>query len=352
MARPGLPTPRWDARVAGRDGARQGWLPRRLALGLLAIALAATSAGCVSLPREKTGKVPAWSPASADATSTFLRTYDEVTSRAAAARNDRLITSVESGPLLQASQAEFQIAKRLDPDNKKPTSAPTHSDSKVYLPKFAKYPVWFFAVSQTGEDARPTVDLVLRPRAGALWKKAASVVLDEGADLPRLATRDGSAVDVSQETGGTLVRPPSKVAIAYAALLTDGPKAPQARAFEPHPQTTRSQEATAQNKRQSSAFSYTQKFEVTSVRALATTDGGALELFTLAESENLAMKAGSLKFDRDDAVAAYTGVAAPTAFLRTTWVWQVAAFVPPEGQGNGKVRLLGVNRSLASAEGK
>ncbi|GAA5031976.1 hypothetical protein [Actinopolymorpha pittospori] len=352
MARPGLPTPRWGARVAARAGAGQARLTRRIAFGALVVALAATGTGCVSLPQEKTGKAPVWSPASADATSTFLRTYDEVTRRAAAGRNDKLITSVESGPLLQASQAEFQIAKRLDPDNKKPASAPTHTGSKVYLPKFQKYPVWFFTVSSTGEAARPTVGLVLRPRAGALWKKAVSVDLDEGVDLPPLATRDGAAVDVSQETGGTLVRPPSKVAIAYAALLADGPTAPQARAFEPHTQTTRSQQATAQNKSQSSAFSYNQKFEVTSVRALATTDGGGLELFTLAETENLAMKTGSLKFERTDAVAAYTGVAAPTAFLRTNWVWQVAAFVPPKDQGNGKVRLLGVDRSLASAEMK
>ncbi|WP_157180945.1 hypothetical protein [Actinopolymorpha alba] len=330
-------------------------VPRLLARGVLvgAMGLALATAGCVSMPEARTGKAaPAWSPASEDATKAFLKRHDEISNKARLTRNPDLARAVESGPLLRASSAAFLIARRLDPKNKKPAKPLTHDDPQVYLPKFDNYPVWFVAVSQVAQEGRTAVDLVARSSAGSPWKKAQSVELDEDAQLPALAMRDGAAIDVSANPGDTLVRPPAKVAIAYAVLLQDGPTAPQAKVFLPSPDTQRAHQAAQQNAR-SKAFSYSQSFDVTSMRALATKDGGALVLFTMAETERLAMRdAATLQFRKEDAVAAYTGLDKGTAFLRTTWVWQVAAVVPATGQGDGKVRLLGVTRSLAEANMK
>lgn len=321
----------------------------RVALGLVCLALAATT-GCVALPETKTGRTPDWTPVSQKAALTFMKRYDAVHNKASKGRDASLISSVESGPLLRASQAEFRIAKRLDPQDKKPAEPVTHADPRVSLPTFDGYPVWFVAVSTVAEEGRTSLDLVMRPSAGSLWKKAQTVTLDEGVQLPALADRDGSAVAVTPGPADGLVRPPDKTAAAYANLLAGGRRSPAAKAFAPHPDTERSHRATEQNKSQSSAFTYEQEFEVTSVRSLATADGGALVLFTMAESEGLAMRNASLKFEKDDAVAAYTGLAEGKTFLRTSWVWQVAALVPAKGQGNGQVRIIGTDRSLASAQ--
>ena len=222
---------------------------------------------------------------------------------------------------------------------------------RFYLPSFKGYPVWFFAVSTVEDDeSRTAIDLVMRPTAGSLWRKAQSLTLDDGVEVPELAERDGHAVDVTAGPADGLARTPTVAAAAYANLLAGGRNAPQAKAFVPHPDTERSHRATEQNKQQSKAFGYEQEFKVTSVRALGTADGGALVLFTMAETESLAMRNASLTFKKDDAVAAYTGLAKGEAFLRTTWVWQVVALVPAKGQEDGKIRILGTDRSLASAE--
>jgi hypothetical protein len=309
------------------------------------------AAACVSTPQPKTGRSPAWSPARPGALAAFLEHYDAVRNDANQGRDGQLVSSVESGPLLRASQADFRIAKRLDPQDKNPGPDVTHGKPQTYLPAFKGYPVWFVAASDIVPDGGRAVDLVVRSSAGSLWKKAQSVALDEGAELPTIAVRDGSPVAVTGQSVG-LARQPAEAATAYAALLERGRDAPQAAAFEAHPDTERAHRASQANRGQASSFSYDQTFEVTSVRALATEDGGALVLFTMAESEALTMRNTSLRFSEDDAVAAYTGVNRGEAFLRTTWVWQVVAAVPPKNPENNKVRLLGTQRSLASAEMK
>jgi hypothetical protein len=321
------------------------------AVGALLLALAA-SAGCVSLPETKTGRSPEWSPATKGKTIGFLQRYDRINAKASAARNPDLIESIQSGPLLTASQAQFRIAQRLDPKDRNPGAAVRHTEPHTYLPTFEGYPVWFFAVSRVAGEGHTAVDLVMRPTAGSLWRKAQSVVLDDEAEVPELLDHDGAAVVAAPGVRKGLARSPSEAATAYAALLEDGPDAPQAPAFVPHPDTDRSHRATEQNRGQANAFTYEQEFSVTSVRALATKDGGALVLFTMTEEESLAMRDASLEFEQDDAVAAYTGLAKGEAFLRTSWIWQVVAAVPTHDAEDIRVRILGTERSLASADMK
>jgi hypothetical protein len=323
----------------------------RVVLGAVLVALTAT-AGCVSFPETKAGRSPAWSPATREKAIGFLQRYDKIDAKASAARDAELIESIQSGPLLTASQAQFRIAKRLDPDDKNSGAPVTHRDPRTYLPAFEDYPVWFFAVSKLADGGDTVVDLVMRPTAGSRWRKAQSVVLDEGAEVPEILDRDKAAVVAPPAVREGLARSPAEAAAAYAALLQDGPDAPQAPAFVPHPGTERSHRATQQNRSQANAFTYKQEFSVTSVRALATKDGGALVLFTMTEAERLAMRNASLEFEQDDAVAAYTGLAKGEAFLRTSWIWQVVAAVPTQDAEDRRVRILGTERSLASAEMK
>ncbi len=332
--------------------------PRRamIALAALATAVAATASGCVTMPKEKTGAAPAWAPISAEDTAAVVHQYDRVEAKAVRTRDAGLLTSVESGPALRAGQGGIRVARGLDPDGKSALTSPTRLGTKVQLPKFSGYPVWFLAFSTTrqaaGQADRTVVDMMTRPSAGSTWKAAQSVVLDAGAQLPALAERGGAPVVLPAAEAGTLIRPADKTASAYALLLTGGPKAPQAWAFVPHPQTVRAQQAPARNAG-SKAFVYRHRYEVTSVRALATADGGALELFTMNEIENFqARPPATLQFDKADPVAAFTGHRTGQTLVRATWVWQVVARVPAKGKGDGKVRLLGVDRGLASVQTK
>lgn len=348
--------------------------PRRtvLALAALVTVVAATASGCVTMPKEKTGAAPAWAPISAEDTAAVVRRYDRIQAKALSSRNAGLLTSVESGPLLRADKGGLRVALGLDPEGRSTLTSPRRSGTLARLPKFSGYPVWFLAVSTvdqapaqalgqetgrgTGQAAaqsrRTVVDMMTRSRAGSSWKAAQSVVLDEGARLPDLAERGGAPVVLPAGDAGTLIRPADKTATAYALLLTGGPKAPQAWAFAPHPQTVRAQQASAQKVR-SQEFVYRHRFEVTSVRALATADGGALELFTLNEIENFQPRGSApLMFDKEDPVAAYTGHRIGQTLVRATWVWQVVAHVPAKGKGDGKVHLLGVRRGLASVQSK
>jgi hypothetical protein len=309
----------------------------------------AVGVACVSTPQPKSGRAPAWSPARPGALTAFLVHHEVVRSKATQDRDSKLIRSVQSGALLHASQAGYRIADRLDSQDGNPTPEVAHRKPQTYLPAFDGYPVWFVAVSDMVPDGGTSVDLVLRPSAGALWKKSLSVVLDKGAKVPQIAERDGSPAAVTGRTVGPVMQP-AEAAAAYAALLERGPDSAQAAEFVPHPDTERAHTASQANRAQSSAFSYDQTFEVTSVRALSTADGGALVLFTMAENEELSMRNASLQFAEDDAVAAYTGVLKAESFLRTTWVWQVVAAVPPTNPDDNRVRLLGSQRSLASAE--
>ncbi|MFD2079575.1 hypothetical protein SAMN05421678_11697 [Actinopolymorpha cephalotaxi] len=321
-----------------------------LMLAALTSVVAATASGCVTMPKEKTGAAPAWAPISAEDTQGVVRQYDRLEAKALRTGNADLLRSVESGPLLRARQGALRVARGLDSEGTSAPTSPKRSGTVVRLPRFSGYPVWFLAVSTDG--ARKVVDMMSRPRAGSTWKAAQSVVLDQGVQLPALAGPAGTPVVLPPAAAGTLIRPADKTASAYALLLAGGPKSPQAWAFVPHPQTDRAQQAAARNA-QSKAFVYRHRYEVTSVRALATADGGALELFTLNEIENFqARPPATLEFDKADPIAAFTEHRTGQALVRATWVWQVVARVPARGKGDGKVRLLGVDRGLASVQTK
>ncbi|REF35368.1 hypothetical protein [Thermasporomyces composti] len=324
-------------------------LRRSVGIGALVVAVWATASGCVTMPEARIGRTVAWSPVTSERALTFLKRYEQVSNKASETRDPELIAQVESGPLLRATRAEFRIANRLDPDRTSRSTRARYTNQRIYIPDLADYPVWFVAVSDLADEGRTTVSLVVRSNAGSLWHMTQSVALDDDAQLPELVERNGKVVALDTGSNEGLVRSPWQAAQAYANLLMAGPDAPHAAAFHPHPQTARSHQATQRNKEQP-GFTYDQKVSVVSVRALAVADGSAFVLFTLEENEELSLQDARLRFDRNDAVAAYTGRAEGDSYLRTSWVWQAVAVVPPKGAPDPRIRLLGVERSLESAK--
>jgi hypothetical protein len=318
---------------------------------VVALTLAAASA-CVQLPEKKTGAAPPWTPTSVESSVKFFGHYDTVHLEASEQRDAGLVATVESGPLLRVSEATYKIKRRVDPQRKDTTAPFTRTNPSIALPRFVKYPVWLLGTSaMSNGNGRQVVDLVTRSTAGAEWRNTISVMLDPNQTVPELQKNGDSAVPIWQPAQvQQLRRPPDKAAEAYAALIQGGPKAPQASAFVPHGLTATAHQLAALYRATPTKLRYEQTVKVIGYRALAAKDGGAFLVFAMEEKNNVLMLPGQiLTLPATDEAAAFTGLTKVTKQLKTSYIWQVAAFVPAKGKGNGLVELLGVQRNLASA---
>lgn len=337
-----------------RQSGRGRTTARTTAACVAAVALLGTSA-CVTMPADRSGAKAPWKPPSPEK---FLPKYDEVTDHAAKRLDTGEIAEVQSGPLLLASQAAYKIAgARSAAGLKETTTKPVErSDTQVYLPRFDDYPAWFVdsaTVSDPDGGKTTAVGLNLRADAGTDWKRIASVLLDSGVELPELAEApDGSAVPVDAATSGKLARPADVIGAAYAAYLEGGQDAPQAVVFAPHPDTMtwldifEDEEALAQQ----SGGTVQRSIDDVVVRSLETKDGGALVVFSLQETANLELSGRPIDLDEDNPVRYFTGESSAEEYLKSSYAWQGAAYIPPKGKDSDLVTLLGVQRDLTTAE--
>lgn len=311
-----------------------------------------TATACVTMPEQKTNSAPPWTPASVQSSVKFFDHYDTVHLEASEERDAGLVATVETGPLLRVSTAAYKIKRRLDPERKDITAPFTRTNPTVALPKFSKYPVWLMGVStMSNGNGRQAVDLVTRSTAGNEWRTAISVMLDPNQQVPELQKNGDSAVPIwMPEQIAALRRPPAKAAEAYAALIEGGPTAPHAAAFVPHGLTVTAHQIAARYRALPDKLTFEQTVKLVGYRSVAAKDGGALLIFAMEERNNILMRPGqTLTLRPTDEAAAFTGLTKVTKQLKETWVWQVAAFVPPKGKGSGLVELLGVQRSLGTA---
>jgi hypothetical protein len=306
----------------------------------------------VTMPEQKTNSAPPWAPASVESGVKFFDRYDTVHLEASEERDAGLVATVQSGPLLRVTEAFYKIKRRIDPQREDTTAPFTRTNPTVLLPKFSKDPVWMAGVStMSNGNGRKVVDLVTRSTAGADWRNTISVMIDPNQSVPELQMNGESAVPIwMPEQIQQLRRPPSKAAEAYAALIQGGPTAPHAAAFVPHGMTATAHQLAAKYRALPAQLKFEQTVKVIGYRALAAQDGGALLVFAMEEKNNIQMLPGkTLALRPTDEAAAFTGLTKVTKQLKESWIWQVAAYVPAKGKGNGLVELLGIQRSLATA---
>lgn len=320
-----------------------------------AVATLGTSA-CVAMPEERSGAKAAWKP---PAPEKFLPTYDEISSQAANKLDTGQIAQVQSGPLLLTSQAAYKVrgARIAAGEPKVENAPPKRSDQQVYLPKFDDYPAWFVDSSKVsgseGSGGNTVLGLNMRVDAGTDWKRITTVTLDEGVEVPEIATEDdGSAAVLTEEDSEKLTRPDNAIAAAYAGYLQGGKDAPHAAAFAEHETTTDWLELFDEEAKTARQGGGTMERAVDDVvlRSLATTEGGALVVFSLQETADLQLGDRSIDLDEVNPIRFYTGKRKATDHMKATYAWQGAAYVPPEGEDGDKVTLLGVQRNLTSAE--
>lgn len=317
---------------------------RRLAAAATAAALVLglAASACVAMPQERTGAADAWKPPAPDR---FLSKFQTTSNEAAEKRDLKLIQSVESGPLLKSTLAAYRIARKTDPEGTDQPGPVERQDSKIFMPKFDNYPLWF--IDQSTVDSSTVYGLTLRVSAGDDWKRMVEVFADSGT-IPEI---DPAAKPVTTADKDKFARDATAIPRAYAGYAQNGSKALQAGAFATHSGTTalmaKLDDIAAKATRDKATYKRTVAPGV--ARTLATTDGGALVLFSMEEKVDLAPAAGK-KLALDDEQKAYTNANDASAFLKATYVWQVAAHVPAKGQNDDNVTILGVSRTLGTAE--
>ncbi|WP_431033075.1 hypothetical protein ACQYWQ_07170 [Streptomyces sp. P6-2-1] len=249
--------------VRGRYGARGG---------LLALALALTTTGCVTVHGE-TALVPT---ATRGEAATALKRFRAAYNEAARDLDPAKDAAVLAGPFGAITQDTLRARKAQDPSSGRRASPLEVSDVRYLIPRQRGWPRWFVADTDTNRDvdedpARDTRWLFLFTRSGpeADWRATYLAILSPR-EIPKFRT-DGDGY-VVPATPGALSR-------AYATFLKDG----KGERFAPGQHTTGWREQRAKNaERPGWTIQWADEpADTGSFRpyALRTADGGSLAFF-------------------------------------------------------------------------
>jgi hypothetical protein len=162
---------------------------------VLAAACSHTDQGAQATARPR----PAISPAQARQ---VLTRFQDINNRANAARDDRLISTIEAGAGLRESLSAYKVAKALKTPKFK---AFTYDNPSFYIPKVAGFPKWFAVhgtVSKGKQRGHGTL-LFEQDKAGAAWLRTAGPPLLKAhrRPLPVALGPDGYASAVAPGDG-------------------------------------------------------------------------------------------------------------------------------------------------------
>jgi hypothetical protein len=240
----------------------------------------------------------------------------------------------------------------------------------LYVPPMTSFPLWFAAVAPRaparGGPTRTAIMVFSRPTATDSWQLSLSTLLAPGATLPRPAIdATGHAVALATFDHRLLVSPNS-VGAAQAALADDGPGAAAATVVAAGPYTTgvHDQIVTAKRSVTQQGLHYDSILQGSSfpLYALATSDGGALVLYSLVRSTVILRTAGrqpQIQIPPAFAPLLYaTGRVAIKSELDTGETYQYAAYVPADqpagkaaGKAAGQLRVIAADGGPTSAGG-
>lgn len=179
--------------------------------------------------------------------------------------------------------------------------APAYGKPMLYVPKLTTYPQWFMAeVPESGNGRSIGTALMVfdRPDAAANWVLDGSVMLSRNTPPLHVAVKGGYAT-VLRTTDKNLQFRPDEVGAIHATVVDEGPASAAAKVVAPGPLTTglyQTYSATAKASASAGNY-YSYELEGTSypVFALATTDGGAIVMYTMSLNTSTTPKHPSAK---------------------------------------------------------
>ncbi|MGZ0145545.1 hypothetical protein ACXJJ3_00635 [Kribbella sp. WER1] len=322
---------------------------RRVAVLASAIALAT---GCSAIPPADTVTSLTRPAIGDDTAAAVLKQYNEVSSKAIKARDDRLVATIEGGNLLRQSQSRNKISRVLDKPGQSRFVPVTYTKPVVGAPQYGGYPMRFVAASAvSGTTSYSALAVWERQSAGAPWLMTHSVWPLRGVKVPAVA--GVRAIDPTHATG--LATAPTAAATALAQYLTAGATSPKARSFEVTPPITAELKNNAASQAElaktpkvwrGQTFTYTL---TGTPAAFLTTTGEALVFLTLT-SEDVSLTNFHIGawWNSGEAIAFSPRTSTYESALTATTQHEVVLAIPPKA---GKIRVVAYESQLVDAGG-
>jgi hypothetical protein len=330
--------------------------------GLLVAAFALGARGCASSTTAGPGGGPPPGEVSLAYARQVLRTFVTTDGVARAAGAESLELSLVSQAQLPLTVSAYEQAGYTG------TPAPRYryGAGAVYVPQMTSFPLWFVAVAPRipvrGGPARTAIMVFSRPTAMDSWQLSLSTLLQPGTALPRVALDATGHAKALATFDHSLLVSPNSVGAMQAALADDGPGAAVSTVVAAGPYTTgvHDQIVTAERSVTRLGLSYDSVLQGSSfpLYALATSDGGALVLYSLVHSTVVLRKAPQqpqIQIPPAFAPILYaTGRVIIRSELDTGETYQYAAYVPPNqpaGKPPGQLRVIAADGGPTSAAG-
>jgi hypothetical protein len=317
----------------------------RVVSGLVAFGILAAGCGSATGEGDASPSPSTASPTPAAAAPTLaqaraiLSNYEKVNNEANSHLSDKLISSIETGPMLKGDLIDYKITRAGDEPKIKSF---TYRSPHFYIPRNAG--TGWFAVDATSSSSGGNEFLVFA-KTGGTYKLATSAWRGKGR-FPSIALDpDGSATAVS---GAATPR----VAASHSQFLTTTAAGLRGSGFAAGVSTTQLGKAWYNNvakiKAGGSWLGGTNwKPRTDPVYALKTTDGGALVWYTATQSLDYHTVSPTAWYEPIKSLRAL----GPDRYHSTfhgTWLWRFAAHVP---QGAGRISVVGAGSLPIGASG-
>jgi hypothetical protein len=231
------------------------------------------------------------------------------------------------------------------------TTAPTYGKPTLYVPKLTTYPQWFMAAVPEYRHGRAAGTYLMvfdRPEAAASWALDGSVLLNRGSSTLPVAVKNGYATALRTTDTNLLFRP-DEVGAMHASVVDEGPSSPAAKVVADGPLTTGLYTSYAAQAKQARAQGYYYSWELEGTSypffALATTDGGAVVMYTMAmNTATSRVRAAKEPIPVPDALKPLVAVGRPpiTHVLDIDSTLQYVAIDPPPAKSGGTAGKLQV----------
>lgn len=310
---------------------------------LVALVCVSALAAC-AVPHER-GDVAVRKTAArpADVTEIFKR-YTEVRNAAAELLDAKPLSTVESGPVLAIDTGSFEVSQRLA--TAQPGDTSTADVLDVLTPRFAKYPIWFYAVVRDELRDVKRVQIFQRASAADPWFLVASPETLIETSLPDIRTQGGAPVKVGPSDDVGISMSVTDAAKAYAVVLAD-PEAPESTKIENDSFVKQMRQAAATNA-DLPRVKFSQSWAADEVKyALRTSDGGALAFVTLLRTDTYEVEDGlSITWPEGSPQKAFldSGIAGTG---QLNYYHQILLYLPG---GGGKPRALGQYGGVVGAD--
>jgi hypothetical protein len=277
-----------------------------------------------------------------EVTSVFNR-YRTVRNTAIELLDPKPLSIVESGPVLAIDSGSFEVSQRLAGTQKQDTASVEVTD--VQTPRFAKYPLWFFAVVRDTKAGINRVQIFERETAVDPWLLVASPETLADTSIPGIRS-EGEALTVKPDDGVGMSMSATKAAKAYAKSLADPESSDAGRVADDS--FIKQMRTTAENNAKLEGVTFSQSWGNEDVKyVLRTTDGGALAFVTLLRLDTYTVKEGlTVSWPEGTPQQAFLSSGISSAG-KLRYYHQVLLYIPGSG---GKPRAIGQYGGVVSAD--